>query len=213
MNYKTFKLTEQIIAIQAKDPYERAMLFCRIQEFYESPSKRFRQQKFSIWDYFKWYSRKFGKGCFSYPRDFTGFNVPMIVAKKCYELNETETPYDETMKDIIERYFVDGQKRYIIGTQYLKGSTFNHEMCHAMYYVDEDYRSKADELTDSIPKADLKSMRRNLSEMGYSGTVFKDEVQAYMATEVNKKVTKNVLNPSKMHKKYNSLFRKMKPLI
>lgn len=210
MKYKTIKITEQIIAVQVNDDYERAMLFCRAQEFYESPCKKFRGKKFSIWDYFSWYSKK--NGCFSYTKDFTGFNMPLIVAKKCYELNELETPYDRVMKEIVDRYFVNGEKKYIVGVDSLKNSLFDHEMCHAMYYVDQEYRTRTNEITESISEKNIKRMKKNLSGMGYCLSVFKDEVQAYMATEINKKFCCGVTGCKKLHASYKAVFKKMKPL-
>lgn len=213
MKYKTIKITEEIVAVQVKDDYDRTMLFCKAQEFYESPCKLFKGKKFSIWDYFRWYSKKFGDGCFSYTKDFVGFNMPLIVAKKCYEINDIETPYDEILNSIVERYFVNGKRKYLIGVESLNSSTFEHEMCHAMYYVDEEYRKKADELTASLSDSVKKKMKKNLSNMGYNSSVFKDEVQAYMATEVNKKFTCGVSGALKIHKKYRSLFKNMRPLV
>lgn len=212
MKYKTVKITEQIIAVQVKNGYDRAMLFCRAQEFYESPCRNFRGQKFSIWDYFRWYSQSNVSRCFSYTRDFTGFNMPLIVAKKCYELNEAETPYDDIMKEIIDRYFVNGQKKYIIGVPSIKDSTFEHEMCHAMYYVDEEYRMKMDDLTSSLSDKNKSRIKKNLSSMGYCASVFKDEIQAYMSTELNKKFISGVSGARKIHRSYRSIFKKMKPV-
>jgi hypothetical protein len=210
VKYKTIKITEQIIAVQVKDDYDRSMLFCRAQEFYESPSFKFKDKKFSIWDYFKWYSKK--NGCFSYTRDFVGFNVPMIVAKKCCQINEIETPYDEIMSQIVNRYFVEGQKKYLIGVKSLNDSTFDHEMCHALYYVDNEYRNVMDEITKSISQNNKNAMRKNLKKMGYCDLVFKDEVQAYMSTEINKKLCRYVTGCKRMHSVYKSAFKKMKPI-
>ena len=109
MKYKIKEIRPNIFAVVVKDDYERAMLFCRVQEFYESPRSSFRDKKFSIWDYFKWYSKE-NFGSFSYPNDFVGFNFPLVVAKKCYEMNELETPYDIEMKKIVDDLYDDGKR-------------------------------------------------------------------------------------------------------
>lgn len=212
MKLKTIKITEQIIAVVVKDHYDRAMLFCRIQEFYESPGRSFRGHKFSMWDYFKWYADN-GHGCFSYPKDFEGFNVPLVVAKKCYEMNELETPYDHAMKEIVDRYFVNGHRKYLVGVDSMKGGTFDHELCHALYYTDEEYRSAMDDVTATISKKNRERLKKNLSDMGYCSAVFKDEVQAYMSTEINKRFTRGVTGVKKLHSSYKSIFKKMKPLL
>ena len=38
-----------VFAVIVKDHYHRAMLFMRVQEFYESPNTEFRGKNFSIW--------------------------------------------------------------------------------------------------------------------------------------------------------------------
>lgn len=211
MKYKTVKITDQIIAVVVKNGYDRAMLFCRAQEFYESPNGKFRSQKFSIWDYCRWYSQE--KGCFSYPKDFEGFNVPMVIAKACYNLNEKETPYDLVMSEIVDRYFVDGVRKYLIGVAELKGATFWHEMCHALYYTDAEYRSEMDEITRDISKKNTLRLKKNLKAMGYCGAVFKDEAQAYMSTEVSKRLCVGVTGAKKLHERYRTVFKKFKPII
>lgn len=212
MKFKTVKLTERIIVVQVKNKYDRAMLFCRAQEFYESPCSKFRGQKFSIWDYFRWYSEN-KAGCFSYTKDFTGFNMPLIMTKKCYDLNDAETPYDEVMMDIVDRYFVNGEKKYLIGVDSMKGSTFDHELCHALYYTDDTYRETMDEITGTISSKNKSRLKKNLSDMGYHLGVFKDEVQAYMSTELNGRLVRGVTGTKKMHSEYRLSFKRLKPIM
>ena len=208
MKYKTKEIIPNIFAIVVPDDYERAMLFCRVQEFYESPSKKFRDNRFSIWDYFRWYAKE--KGCFSYPKDFSGFNLPLIVAKKCYEINIVETPYDKVMKNIVDELFNNGTRQYLIGVDTLDDITFEHEMAHALYYTDIVYKSKMDEITVSISDSDMNKFKKNLKQIGYCSAVVKDEIQAYMATEISKKAAKGVVSKKKLHQRYRSVFKKYK---
>jgi len=203
---KIKKITDNIAALVIPDNYERAMLFCRVQEFYESPGLQFRNKKFCIWDYFRWYSKK--TGCFSYPKDFVGYNLPLIVAKKCYEINDVQTPYDQTMKDVIDSLWENGKRMYLIGVDSLSNSVFDHELAHAFYYCDLSYKNKMDSLTRKISATFLKRFKKNLKEMGYCPSVFKDEVQAYMSTELNKRILKGIPNKRELHKKYKEVFKK-----
>ncbi len=45
------EIRPQIFAVVIKDSYQRTMLFCRYQEFYESPYKEIRNKFFS-WEKF-----------------------------------------------------------------------------------------------------------------------------------------------------------------
>lgn len=209
MKIKVKEVRPNIIAVVVPDDYERAMLFWRVQEFYESPSKKFRGAKFSVWDYARWYAKKNG-GCFSYPKDFVGFNMPLVVAKKCYEINPVETPYDEEMKSLVDSLFVNGERKYLIGAESLKGSTFDHELAHGLYYVDLDYKNEADKITKSIPKSCMIFFKKNLSKIGYCSSVFKDEIQAYMSTETNPRIAKGVANKRELHRRYQKVFRRFR---
>jgi hypothetical protein len=210
MKYSLKEIKPNIFAVIVPDNYERAMLFCRVQEFYESPKKKFKNNKFSIWDFFQWYSKKWGDGCFSYPKDYVGYNLPLIVAKKCYEVNKPETPYDLEMIKIINLLFENGKKKYLIGVDEIKSSIFDHELAHGLYYTNINYTNNMNEIIKKISKSNIKKLRKNLKELGYCSGVFKDEVQAYMTTEINKKVTKGVPDKKRLHQKFKIIFKKYK---
>lgn len=209
IKYKIKAVRPDIFVVVVPDGYDRAMLFWRVQEFYESPNRKFRGASFSVWDYAKWYAGKYG-GSFSYPADFVGFNLPLVVAKKCYEVNEFETPYDREMRAIVESLFVNGERQYIIGTDSLKGDTFEHEMAHAMYYTDMVYRNEMDGVTDSLSKSDADRLKRNIRKIGYHSSVVKDEIQAYMSTEVSDKICKGVRGKRELHRRYRRVFKRFR---
>jgi hypothetical protein len=207
MKYKIKKISPVIFAVVVPDNYERAMLFCRAQEFYESPNPKFKNSSFSMWDYFRWYSKS-NSGCFSYVKEFVGFNLPLVVAKKCYQMNGSETPYDDEMMGVIDELFVNGERQYLIGVDGLENPTFYHELAHALYYTDVEYRRLMNKITKTISKENMASFRRNLYSVGYCSNVVKDEIQAYMSTEMaNNKITKGVTNKKKLHQKYKSVFK------
>ena len=179
------------------------MLFCRAQEFYESPNLKFRNKSFSIWEYYNWYSQN-GDGCFSYVRDFCGFNLPLKTARKCYSLNKVETPYDKIFKNIISK--IKSKDGYLIGCDKINSSTFNHELCHALYYTNKQYKKEMDKVTKFISKDNINAFNKNLISKGYCLKVAKDEIQAYMATEINKQMTKGMNNLKNINKQYKKIF-------
>lgn len=182
IKYSVREVKPNIFAVVVKDSYDRAMLFCRAQEYYESPNKKFRGKDFSIWDYMKWYSNEYGKG-FSYASDWSGFNIPFDVVWKCYQSNEMETPYDEVMWQIlgeIDRKMDINKKAYIIGAGDISGWTFKHEVCHGLWSTNKQYKSEAKKLLKNIKSEHFEIFRTNLLEMGYTDKVIDDEIQAYI---------------------------------
>ena len=200
------KITEvlpRIFSVVIQDDFQRAMTFLRVQEFYESPNPKFKRRDFNIWDYLEWYSSCKG-GVFTYTKDWGGFNVPLPVAWECYEGREKsskkgfngvrslpddwKSKWDQSMDDIIwtidARMFNKKNKRdnnaYIIGISEIGSETFNHEICHGLYYVNTEYREKANSLLCTIKKSHYKIFSKNLLRMGYTKSVLKDEIQAYL---------------------------------
>ena len=79
IDYKIEEVRPNVFAVIVKDHYHRAMLFCRVQEYYESPNPDFRGKNFSIWDYIEWYSREHND-VFTYTFDWGGFKIPLKTA-------------------------------------------------------------------------------------------------------------------------------------
>ena len=62
IDYKITEVKPNVFAVIIPNQYDRAMTFCRVQEFYESPNSDFRGKHFSMWNYMKWYSEEYGRG-------------------------------------------------------------------------------------------------------------------------------------------------------
>lgn len=180
VNYKIKEVKPNVFAIIVKDRYDRAMLFCRAQEYYESPSPKFRGKNFSIWDYMKWYHEQYKFG-FSYGRDWSGFNIPLKTVRECYnKLTKPESPYDKVMDEILNKLKSESKDSYIIGAKDTEGETFKHEVCHALYHTDKNYKKQMDALTHGLPKKYYNVFASNLVQMGYTTKVVDDEIQAYL---------------------------------
>lgn len=169
-------------ALIIDNTYDRAMSFCRYQEFYESPNSKFRNKSFSIWDYMAWYSKKHKKG-FSYGADWEGFNLPVFVFKECNSKNLPESPYDFFMRKVLEEVYSMSQnpeKAYLMGVKNITDSLFKHEFCHALWGSKPKYKKEAKQVLHTIPKQDFNNLKNNLIEAGYNKKVVEDEIHAYL---------------------------------
>ncbi len=182
IKYKITEVKPNVFAVVVKEKYDRAMLFCRVQEYYESPNTKFRGKDFSMWDYMKWYASNHNG--FSYAADWSGFNIPFDVLEKCYRnMQKFETPYDEVMYKIyweIQTIKKDG-KAYVIGAGDTTGWTFQHEVCHGLWYTNAAYKKQAKIALNTIDPNDYVIFRKNLLDMGYTDKVIDDEIQAYLS--------------------------------
>jgi len=219
IDYKIEEVRPNVFAVIVKDHYHRAMLFCRVQEYYESPNPQFRGKNFSIWDYIEWYSREH-RDVFTYTFDWGGFNIPLKTAWDCYEkLKEYESPYDEVMDKIVgtiemvmfNKKNTRNWNAYIIGADSTESDTFEHEICHGLYATNKEYKELVDEITLTISTEDYLTFKNNLISMGYTNGVIDDEIQAYLTTnyeytKFSKGVSKKVCKA--LHKEYQKVFSK-----
>lgn len=202
IKYKIKEVARNIFAIIVPDKYDLAMLFCRVQEFYESPNTKIKNKKFSIWNYYEWYS-KVNSGCFSYPVDWSGFNLPIKIALDCYKKNKIETPYDDLFLNILK--LIKSKDGYLIGVDKIGTKTYCHEFCHGLYYTNKSYKNNMDFITKSLSKRDKRKMTKNLLDKGYCSKVVNDEIQAYNATDCNNFVLSGIDNAKNISKKYKNV--------
>lgn len=184
---KKYKLTEvkpRIFFLDFKDSYDLAMHFIRYQEFYESPSNQFRGKKFKLLDFMDWYSKEYGSGVFTYPRDWAGFNIPdHIILDVNLQGIDDKNSYDEEMLSVHKKCAAKypNESFYIIGAVGRKFA-MRHEIAHGFFYTQPEYKNKMTKLVKDLKPAFRKSVFKTLKEIGYTPKVFIDECQAYLAT-------------------------------
>jgi len=195
IDYKIEEVRPNVFAVIVKDHYHRAMLFCRVQEYYESPNPEFRGKNFSIWNFIEWYSRQ-KKDAFTYAFDWGGFNIPLKTAWDCYEIK------------MFNKKNTRNWNAYIIGADSTESDTFEHEICHGLYATNKEYKALVDEITETIEWQDYLKFEKNLLDMGYTAAVIPDEIQAYLST--NYEYTKFSKGVSKKKcKQLNKEYRKV----
>lgn len=187
------EILPNIFVVTIKDGYDRSMLFCRYQEYYESPFKEIKGNDFSLEYFMRLYTKKNNKKYFSYPDDWSGYNIPsksLFDAHKLFKNNLTE--YDKIMCKIIhycdqtvkEKNDNHLQHWYLIGVDKLTSSITNHELAHGLYYTNPHYKAHMDYLVMSIKPKIYESLKSPLIKIGYDSdkTIIDDEIQAYMST-------------------------------
>lgn len=186
------QIRPQIFAVSIKDNYQRTMLFCRYQEFYESPYEEIRGKFFTWEKYMLVYRNRWKKNLFTYPEDWSGFNIPSnIVEKGLNAFNKDKGPYDEIMSDIWYhcenyplRYNKPRTKWYLIGADSFKSKTMDHEIAHGLYYTNKEYKKNCNELISNIKPSHYDKLTKKIVKMGYNNDkkIIDDEIQAFMST-------------------------------
>ncbi len=187
IKYKIRCVAPKIYAVIVPNNDDRSLLFCRIQEYSESPNPDFRNKTFDMHDFVAWYAQH-NNGDFSYAKDWQGFNVSYRNAIKCYQAlpSELMTAYDQVFLQIlakIAQYIGNtNENAYIISAESLTSTTMQHEMFHGIYYTNEDYRKQTDKALAKLPRDVYNRLKSNLIGLGYFDNkyVIHNEMQAYM---------------------------------
>jgi hypothetical protein len=188
MKYKLnqYPNEKNIYVVTTDNQYDLAMLFMRAQEYYESSFKQIKGKEFTIFKFMELYSKKFGDGAFTYAADWAGFNVPGSVLLKMYgpgyKYNiEDYNEYDEHMENILIN--IKGDNFYLIGAVNKDASTIEHELCHAKFALDKNYKKKVRDILKKLPDKIKKKIKDYLLSIGYCKYVLEDELQAYISND------------------------------
>jgi len=214
-NYKLTQVSEKIFALEIPSNWDRAMVFLRAQEFYESASPRFKNKDFDIWDYLRWYSveRNMATGTFDYPMDWAAYNIPIKTVVKSLDVFTGEyTPYDifmdEILHQIFNQYCVSEEDTYLVGVKDITDKNLRHELSHALWYTEPTFKKEASSLLKDVPYELLVEGKSTLSRMGYHKAVLVDEFVAYTATGDMKRLIKSSDSYRTLEKPFKALLTK-----
>lgn len=192
------KVADGIYLLRFKTQYQLASTFLRIQEHYESPE--FHGRIFTLEQYMDWYAAQ--RGNFTYYQDWSGFNVPSTALQPFYDgkfdpLTEKEQRLLGLFKKLRGRFYIigiyDGGHR----------GSLTHELAHALFFIDEDYR---DAVRGAMRGYDTSRLEKQLADAGYARHVIPDEVQAYIVAPSGKLgAASRPLQP--LRRKLRALFR------
>jgi len=189
VKYTLKQIHPKVFLVGIENSYDLAMTFCRVQEFYESPYKEIKNKPFTMMELQRIYSMRRSEGCFTYPIDWAGYNVPSKIINDLYQSHLVITDineYDAVFEDIIfhiENRLNPDEKYYVIGSDPLSVSTIDHEIAHAFYYLYPSYKKAVDKITNKIPAGLFNKFKKHLLNLGYNEKVIKDEIQAYLSAD------------------------------
>lgn len=210
---KVKRITDKIYLVTFNNRFDLTMTFMRYQEYYESP--KYRNEIFSLAEFMRWYSITYGKGAFTYPKDWNGFNIPAIKIFEVLELISTSSGWDDMNEyDYLMFGIVDKIRRklktdnfYLIGIHSTDkdDDTRRHEIAHGLFWTNAEYKKKMSVLVGLLPKKVKNHLTKILRKWGYSKHVFIDEIHAYMTTGFSKGMNKKLL--TKYRKPFKRVFQ------
>jgi hypothetical protein len=207
---KKICVAENIYLLKFKDNIEMAKTFLRFQEHYESP--KFRNKIFSLKEFKIWYAKKYGKGKFTYYKDWGGFNIPSYILvpffeKKFNPLSKREKCLLSAFKNMRHPFYIIGAATYAYAMR--------HEIVHGTFYTNVKYAKKVLKL---LSGADISDIKYELLKIGYCKDTLLDEINAYSVDAYNgltgwfldKYVEKNKNIVKKLGRLYEKIERERK---
>lgn len=187
--FKTKKPIKNCLLLEFNTQKDLALAFCRVEEYYEGNPK-VNGKYLSFVEFIDAFMIDDGK--LDYFHYWTGFNIPGNIFIEWSQKNMSEKTYWENALAYAVHSKLNLEKPfYIIGG--VKGDieVIDHEIAHALYYMNPEYKDMMDTANYQFYKnlrGEYSKMVKALKKMGYGDNVIKDEVQAYMSTSGKKEL-------------------------
>lgn len=212
---KCKKLGKQLLLFTFKTQKEITMTFFRMEEYYESPLKGLFHKHFTVFDFLNESMDNDGK--IDYFSKWIGFNIPGHSIKEWAELNcPNYTPKEVQVFDHLHQKVDMSEPFYIIAAKEGITDVIDHEIAHALYYLDKGYKTvmniKVSQFKNNFP-VQYKKVQDWLKDMGYNKSVFTDETQAYMSTSDKKELVKKFGFTSTEYKEMTSILREFRTVL
>jgi hypothetical protein len=207
--FKLVKITDRLYCVQMDSWYDLGMLFLRYQEYYENIA--WKGKVFSISEFCRWYASKQDQNYCSYADDSSGYNVPSTTLEEVFKLDVPDLNQYDRIMDLIYTQLsadCDNKKFYLIGTHVPDDEwALDHEIAHGLYYLNQGYRVKANEIVSKIPKGDFEKFEQILRDFHYHHSSHIDEIQAYLTDDPLAEYIQ-FAQGKKYHKAVRKLFKK-----
>ena len=174
-----------VIHLTFKKQHQMCLTLLRLQEFYECSSSNFKNKVFDLSDFIEWEIEQ--KGNFDYLDMTLGMNVPGNIVRKFFELyTEDKLSKKELLvKRTLEDYISDENRKFYLIASYescTDKSILDHEIAHALYYIDSKYKKKQLALVKKLTGNTRSKITDLFLDLRYSNSVIDDEIHAYIAT-------------------------------
>lgn len=207
-----FRIHDQIYTVRVADNHVRALVFMRVQEYYENQNPAFYQNDFEIAEFIRWYREEFrDHEYFTYGDDWNGFNIPSHVLEQAQGTIPDRNIWDEILQAITDRIREEETKPfYLLGIDFSQGWLMNHEVAHALYYTNPQFKAEMEDLTQQLDPRLHHVYSQKLIKMGYREGVVNDEIQAYLSTDPEDMglLAKDNLRERRLARQYVRVFEK-----
>lgn len=188
--------TNGIVLLTADNQKELSLTFYRIQEYYESTNPLLKGRIFSPAEFLAEEIDEFGR--IDYFEVWNGFNFPGYVFRDWLSKVANRLTFEETrlVALVYDWILPSEEKYYVIGAVDGDKTTIKHEICHALYYLNDSFRHEARGILSEFNihhNQECAKLRKTLNEeYVYAEDVLDDEMVAWLATSPKGEITKDL---------------------
>lgn len=208
--FKSSLPIENCILFEFKTQKELALAFCRVEEYYEGNDK-VRGKFLTLESFIDAFMKDDGK--LDYFHYWTGFNIPGNIFTEWSQKNMSDrTIWEYELAQEVSRKIDFTKPYYVIGGKKGDMEVIDHELAHALYFMNSEYRAEMEELNYrfyKLVRSEYSKMVKKLKKMGYGDNVIKDEVQAYMSTSGKKELVEKFDLDFDRIKGFRTMYRKV----
>jgi len=179
-----------IVHIEMASYPKLAHAMIRFQEYYESPHDHIRGNIFTL-GMVRAAGRSNQKPINSYEggkhfdTDWGGYNFPGSTLDPFIKgLFDPLTEYEQDIVTALKHN--DTKNIYVIGTVFQeddKRAVLDHEICHALWYLNPQYKQDCEAELKKIPTDALENLKKMLLDWGYNDAQLLDECHAYLSAD------------------------------
>jgi hypothetical protein len=187
--FKSSMPIKNCILFEFNTQKELALAFCRVEEYYEGNPK-VNGKYLTLEDFIDAFTTDDGK--INYFHYWTGFNIPGNIFSQWFKQKSSQqTKWEIAIAQEVSKKIDFTKPYYVIGGKKGDMNVIDHELAHALYFMNEFYRGEMETLNYDFFKQyrkEYSKMVKKLKKMGYGDNVIRDEVQAYMSTSKKKEL-------------------------
>jgi hypothetical protein len=181
--FKSRKPIKNCLLLEFNTQKDLALAFCRVEEYYEGRPQLNRNYT-SFVDFIDFFMKD--DGTIDYFNYWSGFNIPGNVFMEWSQKEMWDKTYWElALINEVEKKLDLTKPFYIIGGKKGDVNVIDHEIAHALYFMNDEYKELMESLNYDFYKKyrmQYSKVVKALKKMGYGENVIKDEVQSYMST-------------------------------
>lgn len=212
INFNAHILDDNILHLEFNNIRDQTITLFRPSEYYESPHPNINGKMFSYEDFLLTYIRPNGE--ITYFKDWPAFNIPGHVFSEFWEKFDNVSSAEGQVYDLIKSNINMKKPYYIISNLVGDKGGYEHELAHAIYYLDEQYKIDMDNELKNVSSKIMKKLYKGLTKIGYPMNIqhiVDDEAQSWLATshkndfDIEFNFTMEEIGET--HKKFKKIFK------